>query len=117
MQRREPVVVGGGLKREGCVGVAAVVVDGDTGGIEDVGLDGSSRSRSGAGDMREDEVGWMLNCLRRIFSLTSPFESRTSHSISPSISGRVVWVSKDVGWILFSGTSVLAPNIRAPRAR
>lgn len=116
MQRREPVVVGGGLNKEGCEGVAAVL-EGDTGGIEDVGLEGSSKSRSGAGDMWDEDVGCMLNCLRKIFSLTSPLESSTSHSISPSISGRVVWVSKDCGCMRFSGTSVLAPNIKAPRAR
>lgn len=89
MQSRDPVVVGGGLNKDGCEGVAAVL-EGDIGGIEDVGLDGSSGSRSGGGDIRDEDVGCILNCLRKIFSLTSPLESSTSHSISPSISGSVV---------------------------
>ena len=58
-----------------------------------VGLLGSSGSRSGAGLMREDWVGARLNWRRRTFSLTSPFASRTSHSISLSVSGNVVCVS------------------------
>lgn len=125
-----PVVVGGGLNSdcEGvaccCVGVSWVDIVGEE--------DESSGSRSGAGDILDaveeacdcdcDDNVILPNCFRRSLSRTSPLASSTSHSISPSSGGSVDCVSElfrndaPVACV-FAGTSVVAPNIRAPRAR
>ena len=84
-------------------------------------------STSGAGDILDTlELCWELrerfvNCRRRVFVSTSPLALSTSDSTSSSSGGNVDWVlslndddddDDDAG-----GTSVVAPSIKAPRAR
>ena len=89
---------------------------------------GDGLSLSGAGEIRvafcvcDCEFNVMsANDLRRVLVTTSPFALSTSDSTSSSSDGRVVcvlswsWIESDD--ILPCGRSVVAPKIRAPKAR
>ncbi len=93
-------------------------------GREEVGgrsVVGERASRSGAGEMWPLLVvfgrGSRSGGVRITLAWTRPWESRTSLSMSSSSAGRVDWVDssrliEDVG-----ARSVVAPRIRAPKAR
>ena len=129
-QRMEPVEDGGWMGKDeedccevlGC-GVLPRVGDEALGREEDGGRSaaGERASRSGAGEMWPLLVlfggGSRSGGVRMVFAWTRPWESRTSLSMSSSSAGRVDWVDSSRLIEGVGARSVVAPRIRAPRAR